>query len=279
MSRFVSAGAIDATTGNSVDTTTTATTTTTLAPTSSSSDPKSSEWASVTAQLEADRKRRQEARLAAASGEKSLYEVLQANKAAKQAAFEEANKLKNQFRALDEDEIDFLDEVRAKKREEEAKMKKEVEEGLEKFKRARKEVGEDDGDGRGEGGDQEEQEQDWGVSFEVNTGRKRVKRGGDGDGNADGGRRRGAKRVRGLVGVRRKESSGDGEGKGGDKVEEKQVEEGKQVLEYKATATTTATATATPTGSTSPAKAPRAVVETKKPLGGLLVDYGSDDDD
>src|SRR3569833_608756 len=31
--------------------------------------------------------------------------------AAKQAAFEEANKIKNQFRALDDDEIEFLDGV------------------------------------------------------------------------------------------------------------------------------------------------------------------------
>ncbi|CAP65397.1 uncharacterized protein PODANS_6_9010 [Podospora anserina S mat+] len=47
---------------------------------------------------------------------KSLYEVLQANKAAKQAEFEEKSKLKNQFRALDEDEIDFLDEVERRRR-------------------------------------------------------------------------------------------------------------------------------------------------------------------
>ena len=40
--------------------------------------------------------------------------------AAKQAAIEEQMKLKNQFRALDDDEIDFLDEVRAKEKAEEA---------------------------------------------------------------------------------------------------------------------------------------------------------------
>ncbi|EGO59663.1 hypothetical protein NEUTE1DRAFT_33905, partial [Neurospora tetrasperma FGSC 2508] len=48
--------------------------------------------------------------------QKSLYEVLQANKAAKQAAFEEANKIKNQFRALDDDEIEFLEGVAERKR-------------------------------------------------------------------------------------------------------------------------------------------------------------------
>ncbi|KAK0619983.1 NEFA-interacting nuclear protein NIP30, partial [Immersiella caudata] len=86
-SRFVSAGAIDAATGKSTQP---------PAPppsSSSASSKKSKEWL-----------------------EKSLYEVLQANKAAKQSAFEEANKIKNQFRALDDDEIDFLEGVREKKR-------------------------------------------------------------------------------------------------------------------------------------------------------------------
>ncbi|KAH8886899.1 hypothetical protein GQ53DRAFT_693728, partial [Thozetella sp. PMI_491] len=80
-SRFVSGGAIDAETGEAV------------AP------------ASVPAPQES-----------ASQPEKSLFEVLQANKEAKQAAFEEANKFKHQFRALDDDEIDFLDGVKASQR-------------------------------------------------------------------------------------------------------------------------------------------------------------------
>jgi len=55
--------------------------------------------------------------------------------AAKQDAFEEANKLKNQFRSLDEDEIEFLDSVMESTRREEDKVKKETKESLEAFRR------------------------------------------------------------------------------------------------------------------------------------------------
>jgi hypothetical protein len=45
--------------------------------------PKNAEWEAVQKELEAERKRREEKRVKAASGEeKSLYEVLQANKGA-----------------------------------------------------------------------------------------------------------------------------------------------------------------------------------------------------
>lgn len=96
--RFVSTGAIDTKTGDAV-----ALPTATQAPGSSllssssssssavSSSQKKDEWAAVQAQLEAERQAREAKRKAAtSSGEKSLYEVLEANKAAKQAAFEEA---------------------------------------------------------------------------------------------------------------------------------------------------------------------------------------------
>ncbi|KAF3766807.1 hypothetical protein M406DRAFT_244207, partial [Cryphonectria parasitica EP155] len=81
-SRFISSGAIDAKTGEQVP-----------LPAAAPSNASSSTTAT-----------------------RSLYDVLQANKAAKQAAFEEANRLKHQFRALDEDEIGFLDEVVQRKR-------------------------------------------------------------------------------------------------------------------------------------------------------------------
>lgn len=61
--------------------------------------------------------------------------------AAKQAAFEEQAKLKNQFRALDNDEIDFLDEVRAKEKAEEARAKRDLEEGLKAFRERQKSTG------------------------------------------------------------------------------------------------------------------------------------------
>lgn len=47
----------------------------------SKSNSKNSEWEAVQRELEAERKRREEQRIKAASGEeKSLYEILQANK-------------------------------------------------------------------------------------------------------------------------------------------------------------------------------------------------------
>ncbi|KAF4585355.1 putative NEFA-interacting nuclear protein NIP30 [Ophiocordyceps camponoti-floridani] len=76
-----------------------------------SAESHKADWESVQRELAAERKKREEARAKAAAGEeKSLYDILQANKAAKQAAFEEKLRLKNQFRALDDDEADFLDE-------------------------------------------------------------------------------------------------------------------------------------------------------------------------
>lgn len=117
-------------------------------PTSSTPTPSSSatnnrnaaEWARVQAELEASRAQREAIRRANAEGtsgeEKSLFEVLQANKAAKQAAFEEANRLSNQFRALDDDEVDFLEEVQEKERQEEERKRRELEEGLDKFRQA-----------------------------------------------------------------------------------------------------------------------------------------------
>lgn len=100
------------------------------------------EWEAVQRELEADRKRREEARRTAVEGgEKSLFDVLQANKAAKEAAFEEANKIKNQFRALDDDEIDFLDDVRARERAAEEKIRLETSEGLRAFREAQNAAG------------------------------------------------------------------------------------------------------------------------------------------
>ncbi|KAL2429257.1 hypothetical protein ABEF95_003619 [Exophiala dermatitidis] len=70
-------------------------------------------------------------------GGKSLYEVLQQNKAAKQEAFEESIRLKNQFRPLDEDEIEFLDSVLEADRAKENAVKQETAEQLEAFRKQR----------------------------------------------------------------------------------------------------------------------------------------------
>ena len=60
--------------------------------------------------------------------------------AAKQEAFEEANRLKNQFRSLDEDEIEFLDSVLETTRAEEQRVKRETAEGLEQFRKQQEEA-------------------------------------------------------------------------------------------------------------------------------------------
>ncbi|KAI0756668.1 N-terminal domain of NEFA-interacting nuclear protein NIP30-domain-containing protein [Daedaleopsis nitida] len=67
---------------------------------------------------------------------RSLAEKLAANRAAKQEEWEERNKLGNQFRALEEDEVLFLDSVLEKQREEE-RLRKETEgEELKHFREA-----------------------------------------------------------------------------------------------------------------------------------------------
>ncbi|KAH7326579.1 N-terminal domain of NEFA-interacting nuclear protein NIP30-domain-containing protein [Stachybotrys elegans] len=129
---------------------------------------KNSEWEAVQQELEAERKRREEHRAKAASGEqKSLYDILQENKAAKQAAFEEQTSLRNQFRALDEDEADFLEEIRERRRKEDAEVRRETEEGLKAFRERQQKT---DGTTSETGPDQESEET-WGAGRK----RKRVK--------------------------------------------------------------------------------------------------------
>lgn len=59
---------------------------------------------------------------------------------AKQEAFEEKMRLKNQFRALDEDEVDFLDSVLESTRAQEAAVKKDTADQLEVFRKQREEA-------------------------------------------------------------------------------------------------------------------------------------------
>ncbi|KAK6363765.1 hypothetical protein TWF730_001181 [Orbilia blumenaviensis] len=74
---------------------------------------------------------------------KSLYEVLQANKARKQEAFEEKLKFKNQFRSLDEGEVEFLDSIVSEQRAEEDAKKKEIESRLDDFRKLQYEADHD----------------------------------------------------------------------------------------------------------------------------------------
>ncbi|KAK0233250.1 N-terminal domain of NEFA-interacting nuclear protein NIP30-domain-containing protein [Armillaria fumosa] len=67
---------------------------------------------------------------------RSLAEKLAANKIAKQEEYEEKTKLANQFRALEEDEIMFLDSIRERELEEERQRKQLDGEEVKSFKEA-----------------------------------------------------------------------------------------------------------------------------------------------
>ncbi|KAJ7103410.1 N-terminal domain of NEFA-interacting nuclear protein NIP30-domain-containing protein [Mycena belliarum] len=67
---------------------------------------------------------------------RSLAEKLAANKIAKQEEWEEKTKLANQFRALEEDEIMFLDSVRERQEAEERQRKEKDGEEVQNFKEA-----------------------------------------------------------------------------------------------------------------------------------------------
>ncbi|KAF8547130.1 hypothetical protein OG21DRAFT_1517635 [Imleria badia] len=67
---------------------------------------------------------------------RSLAEKLAANRAAKQEEWEEKTKLANQFRALEEDEIMFLDSIREKQAEEERLRRLQDGEELSDFRKA-----------------------------------------------------------------------------------------------------------------------------------------------
>ncbi|KAI0448897.1 N-terminal domain of NEFA-interacting nuclear protein NIP30-domain-containing protein [Xylaria acuta] len=222
------------------------------------------EWEAVQKDLDEERRRREEARRAnveGGGGERSLYEVLQANKAAKQAAFEEQNRIRNQFRALDDDEIEFLHGVSDERRAEEERVRRETEEGLAGFRKKQRATtaggSEDAGvEGEGEGGNEE-----WGNAAAAGRKRKR-----------DREKEKGV-----LKGVKRRTSTGT-----------KEKEEGKGRVD--AFPRSAGDDRLDPTSTESAAHKDAAVVPipvqtanaTQKPkpkpaLG--LVDYGSDDDD
>lgn len=101
--------------------------------------------------------------------------------AAKQEAFEESIKLKNQFRNLDEDEIEFLDSVLESTRAKEEAVRKETTEQLDLFRRQQEEVDKtileeggatEEGTGGGKAGNPTAEETTWAVNAKK---RKRAK--------------------------------------------------------------------------------------------------------
>ncbi|CAD6583411.1 MAG: hypothetical protein ASARMPREDX12_001268 [Alectoria sarmentosa] len=95
------------------------------------------EWLKAQQEIEANHRRKEEE--SRHEGGKTLYEVLQGNKAAKEEAFQESIKLRNQFRNLDEDEVEFLDSVLESTRKKEEEVKKETSEQLDLFRRQQEE--------------------------------------------------------------------------------------------------------------------------------------------
>ncbi|KAH9884735.1 N-terminal domain of NEFA-interacting nuclear protein NIP30-domain-containing protein [Xylariomycetidae sp. FL2044] len=235
---------------------------------------RAAEWEAVQKDLEDERRRRDDARKADVEGrgEQSLYDILQANKAAKQAAFEEQNRIRNQFRALDDDEIDFLDGVRDGRRLEEERVRRETEEQLMSFRKAQRRGGAaaapDKGDddvssipvsaGAGDAADGKEQQLDDDPAAWGTVGARKRKR--------EREREREAK-VKGLAVKRRVSGSEKGEEGGGKELKRNKGVEAVETTEKGAAAGATTTTTTT-----------TAVPPPAKPKLGL-VDYGSDDDD
>ncbi|KAA1065366.1 hypothetical protein PGT21_013623 [Puccinia graminis f. sp. tritici] len=67
---------------------------------------------------------------------RSLYEKLKETKDKKQEAFEEKLKFKNQFRALDDEEVAFLDDAAEEKRAIEMAKQEEIQKEMKRFKEA-----------------------------------------------------------------------------------------------------------------------------------------------
>ncbi|PUU75365.1 N-terminal domain of NEFA-interacting nuclear protein NIP30-domain-containing protein [Tuber borchii] len=115
----------------------------------SSESPRPDPWSVAQAAVEAAKKPKEEEE---AQDDRSLYEILQANKAKKQEEFEEKLKFKNQFKTLDEDDVDYLDSILKTEKAVEDARKEELESRLDDFRRQQSEA---DKSGGGEDGDQD----------------------------------------------------------------------------------------------------------------------------
>ncbi|KAK6495419.1 hypothetical protein TWF481_003443 [Arthrobotrys musiformis] len=107
--------------------------------------PPSDAWAAADAAIKEAKERAASASglVGSQDGGKSLFEVLQANKARKQEEIEEKLKFKNQFRSLDEGEVEFLDSIVSEQRAEEEAKKKEIESRLDDFRKLQYEADHD----------------------------------------------------------------------------------------------------------------------------------------
>lgn len=231
-----------------------------VAPLDPANEARQAEWAAVQASLDAERRDREARRRAEAQGdgEKSLFAILQDNKAAKQAKFDEANALRNQFPTLGDDEIDFLDGLEDGKRAEEQRRRREVEEGLAAFREAQRGGGgggqqKSEAIGDGVGDDAAAVADEASLSWE-HSGRKRKR-------EKDGG----AGKIGGLKGVKRKTSVPEGDSS-------------KTAATAPAQAKQPTDAASSKDGKGDIVKAPAASTAAPKAKVGLVA-YGSDDSD
>ncbi|TVY39278.1 hypothetical protein LOCC1_G004197 [Lachnellula occidentalis] len=222
---------------------------------------RSDDWLAAQKEIDANAVRKAEA--ARQTEGRSLFETLEANKAAKQDAFEEANRLKNQFRALDEDEVEFLDSVLESTRADEDRVKRETAEGLALFRQQQEKADKkarrgSEGVAVAEAGSPTGEEETW-----IAAGRKRKR----------------AKEKEVLKGVKIRRSSTANET--GKPSEEAVSATGGSPATKKQSTIAPATATTNSDKSTSGSSAKSPAVVKKPPakpsLG--LVDYGSDEDD
>ncbi|KAI5839908.1 N-terminal domain of NEFA-interacting nuclear protein NIP30-domain-containing protein [Morchella snyderi] len=93
-------------------------------------------WAAAKAKVEEAHRPREEE----PQEERSLFAILQANKAKKQEEFEEKLKFKNQFKPLDEDDVEYLDSILCGERRAEEARKQELEAQLDAFRQQQSEI-------------------------------------------------------------------------------------------------------------------------------------------
>jgi hypothetical protein len=199
---------------------------------------------------------------------------------AKQEAFEESIRLKNQFRALDEDEVEFLDSVLESTRAEEERVRRETAQGLEAFRRQQEEADKrlltqaaGAGSDAGAAGLVEEQEE-----WVAGSARKRKRRAGEKEGLVKG------------VKLRKSSTSGPAAAVSATEKPPPLSAESKMSKDSGATAADVKSATAVEVTSRKQAQPSKPVASSLSPTtkvtaapttkGGLgLVDYGSDEDD
>ncbi|KAF2748128.1 hypothetical protein M011DRAFT_525802 [Sporormia fimetaria CBS 119925] len=229
-------------------------------------------WRAAQRELAEARARREEAASSQHEG-KSLYEVLQANKAAKDDAFAEATRLANQYRALDDDEAEFLANLREENRKKEEAVKRETQSELERFRLQKEEAERKAREEEANSVTLGDEDVVAGVTWTVPAGRKRK-------------REKGGVEI--LKGVKVRRASEGTEGKGGERKSmdapamRADAGEGLKKSHAPATGLSLASRAAgnSSTGKPSEASKPEPTPPKAAPAPSLLnVGYGSSDDD